>query len=254
MASKKVNSLKREYMKNRKRVQSYIREYRKYGYMDIENILPNIPKKITKASISRLEKITKKVFKEKLEKKELLTEYGELVTGKEAREVVKTRKQQIKEQKKAKIEPVKIDITPLIHPEARPAAYVTNYEVADVPLFDDIIQHYRELIDDMPDERWLSGRIAKNTQSLKDVLKSLLNDNYTEHGNAYVQHLRDNEQYLDEAVLGITYSSTSETYEVAMNSLLKLLAMGEKLTHSQAEALSDYGEFSGYNEYSDEYY
>lgn len=242
----------KEYMKNRRRIQSYIREYKKYGYMDISNILPEMPKKITSASVSRLAKITKKAFKEKVENKQLLTEYGELLTGKEAREEVKRTKEQIKEQKKAKVTPVKM--ATLVHPEPRPADYQTIRQTADIPMFDDIIQHYREVIESMPDERWLSGRVAKNTQSLKSVLLSQLNDNYTEFGNAYVTHLRENEQYLDEAVLGVTYGSSSETYEVAMNSLLKLISMGEKLTTSQAESLSEYGEFSAYNEYSDEYF
>lgn len=241
-----------EYMKNRRRIQSYIREYQKYGYMDISDILPEIPKKITSASVSRLAKITKKAFKEKLEKKKLVTEYGELLTGEEAAQEVKTRKQQIKEQKKAKVTPLKMST--LVHPEPRPSDYQTTRQTAAVPLFDDIIQHYREVIESMPDERWLSGRVAKNTQSLKNILLSQLNDNYTEFGNAYATHLRDNEQYLDEAVLGVTYGSTSETYEVAMNSLIRLISKGEKLTALQAESLSEYGEFSGYNEYADEFF
>lgn len=63
MAKKKARKLsqtRKEYNKQRKRIQSFLSRARKQGYIFDENVLPQIPKKITKASVSRLAKLTSK--------------------------------------------------------------------------------------------------------------------------------------------------------------------------------------------------
>lgn len=63
MAKKKARKLsqtRKEYNKQRKRVQSFLSRARKQGYIFDENILPQIPKRITKESVSRLVKLTPK--------------------------------------------------------------------------------------------------------------------------------------------------------------------------------------------------
>lgn len=56
--SHKLSQTRKEYNKQRKRIQSFLSKARKQGYIFDENVLPQIPKKITKASVSRLEKLT----------------------------------------------------------------------------------------------------------------------------------------------------------------------------------------------------
>ena len=56
-------SLKKEYMKERKRIQSYLSKQRKFGLEFSKNILPKIPKRITEGSIRRLQKITRNTLK-----------------------------------------------------------------------------------------------------------------------------------------------------------------------------------------------
>jgi len=56
--AKKVSEKKALYMKQRKRIQSFIRRAEKRGYTFPSNILPDIPKNITQASINRLAKLT----------------------------------------------------------------------------------------------------------------------------------------------------------------------------------------------------
>lgn len=61
MAKKKARKLsqtRKEYNKQRKRIQSFLSRARKQGYVFEENILPQIPKRITKSSVSRLVKLT----------------------------------------------------------------------------------------------------------------------------------------------------------------------------------------------------
>ena len=68
-----------EYRKQRKRVQQFIRRAEKRGYVFEDNILPAIPKNITKASVRRLERLTP----DELYKKAVKLDYetGEFVSG-----------------------------------------------------------------------------------------------------------------------------------------------------------------------------
>ena len=52
--------VQKEYYKQRKRIQNFISRAKKRGYVFEENILPNVPKKITQASVNRLKNLTAK--------------------------------------------------------------------------------------------------------------------------------------------------------------------------------------------------
>ena len=58
----KKKTLKEQYRRERKRIQSYISKNKKKGII-INFALPSIPKRITKASVSRLHKITPQKLK-----------------------------------------------------------------------------------------------------------------------------------------------------------------------------------------------
>ena len=55
---KHVSQVELEYRKQRKRLQNAVYRARKKGYIFPDNIIPERPKKITKASVNRLSKIT----------------------------------------------------------------------------------------------------------------------------------------------------------------------------------------------------
>jgi len=74
--------LLREYRKERKRVRDLIRRMKKRGYIDLDDILPPIPKKITKGSIRRLQELTPRKLQEK---SRYVTETGEIVSGRKGR-------------------------------------------------------------------------------------------------------------------------------------------------------------------------
>ena len=80
-------SLKKEYMKERKRIQSYLSKQRKFGLEFSKNILPKIPKRITEGSIRRLQKITPQKIQEKATF--IDTETGEVIEGKSAKKYAK---------------------------------------------------------------------------------------------------------------------------------------------------------------------
>ena len=85
---------KQEYMKERKRIQQAITREKKSGYIVPESLLPDIPKRITKASINRLKKITPKTIRSKSELVDFTT--GEIITKESSnykKSVIKTNKE-----------------------------------------------------------------------------------------------------------------------------------------------------------------
>lgn len=106
MAKRKKSQVELEYKKQRKRIQSFIRKHEKEGFYFEENILPAIPKKITKASVSRLQKITP----QKLYSKAVYAgegTYGEIVSaykGKQLRrQIAKKKRERRKQLQKARV-------------------------------------------------------------------------------------------------------------------------------------------------------
>ena len=57
---RKLTQTRVEYNKQRKRIQNFISRAKKQGYIFDENVIPDIPKRVTKASVSRLAKLTSK--------------------------------------------------------------------------------------------------------------------------------------------------------------------------------------------------
>lgn len=115
MAKRKMTQVESEYKKQRRRIQSFIRKHEKIGFHFEENILPAIPKRITKSSVSRLKKITpqKLYSKASYAGEETL---GEVVT---AYEGIQARKQKAKKTRVRRYKSKKIDIkTPHINKRA----------------------------------------------------------------------------------------------------------------------------------------
>lgn len=95
MPKGKQTPLKNEYDKQRKRLKQAIRRAEKQGYTFSEDILPKKPKRITKASVRRLAKITPELIRQK--GKFLIEETGEIIPVKGNKAVIKqeiTRKKQ----------------------------------------------------------------------------------------------------------------------------------------------------------------
>lgn len=77
---KKLTTLEKNYRQQRRRIQRFISTHEKRGY-SFDNVLPSIPKKITQASVRRLEKITPKYLYERGQYGGELS-YGEIVSTK----------------------------------------------------------------------------------------------------------------------------------------------------------------------------
>lgn len=94
----KITETRKEYNKQRKRIQNFLSRARKKGFIFEENVLPEIPKRVTKASVRRLAKLTS----QELYKKAVYVsrETGEIETPEEHKKLV--RKQAIEKAKATK--------------------------------------------------------------------------------------------------------------------------------------------------------
>lgn len=80
---KRISETRKEYNRQRKRIQNFISRNKKRGFLFDENILPKIPKRVTKASVNRLKKLTPEKLYSKA--RYLDTETGEVTKGLQAR-------------------------------------------------------------------------------------------------------------------------------------------------------------------------
>ena len=83
MAKKKISKTKQHYRRVRSNLLRKIARASKRGYLFNENLVPDIPKKVTKSSIKRLEKISSNLYKLA---EHVDFETGEVISGTEARQ------------------------------------------------------------------------------------------------------------------------------------------------------------------------
>lgn len=85
MAKKKqLTEAQKDYNKQLRRIKQFVRRAEKRGYVFSENIIPKKPKRVTKASVKKLQKITPKELYKKAQYAGSAT-HGEIVSGEEGR-------------------------------------------------------------------------------------------------------------------------------------------------------------------------
>lgn len=100
-STKKISPVVQQYNRERGRIQRQINRMRKRGYLGMEDMLPPKPKRITKASVRRLKRITTKDLYDKADFVDLTT--GEVVaTGKQGRVIERKRAAQKAAQTRAR--------------------------------------------------------------------------------------------------------------------------------------------------------
>lgn len=233
MARHKLSLVQKEYQKNRKRIQSYIREFRKIGYEIEESILPDKPKKVTQASVRRLQKITKKLFREKLT--ELIDyETGEVLEGKEARQrekEIRKLQREAKRKPKEKTQRIKTIENPIV----------------TYPTFN-VYEEIRSRLLDFPSGKWVQGSNGKpmyyefNTNT--NILISILDDNISLDG--YEKYLLSKEEQIVAEFDSIIYKeSTQDQCDYSFVTLANELDYGRLYMDktSTAEELSNMSDY-----------
>lgn len=167
MAIKKIKSpVEQEYNKQLKRVKSFIRRAEKKGFVFSENVVPSRPKRITQASVRKLEKLTPNKLYQKAEYVSELT-YGEVVPGKKGLQLNKEFQKEIR--KSSQHQP-KIEVpTPTQESTNTEGFTPPTYVSYDTSFFARVvISNYREYLthfNEMCREiltDWLDSQIAQN--------------------------------------------------------------------------------------------
>lgn len=159
MAIKKIKSpIEQEYNKQLKRVKSFIRRAEKKGFVFSENVVPSRPKRITQASVRKLEKLTPNKLYQKAKYVSEAT-YGEVISGKKGLQLVK---QQQKE-RNIQVEPPTQEST---NTEGfTPPTYV-SYDTSFfarvvISNYREYLTHFNEMCREILTD-WLDRQIAQN--------------------------------------------------------------------------------------------
>lgn len=187
MAKKRIkgSKLKQEYNKQRRRIKKYIQEKELIGFYIPDDILPKIPKKITKSSIARLKKITSDYILRKSTAYDPLS--GEEISAWKRRNIDrKIRIEATKERKKDEA------IAPLKWSEYILQNYIhiiSNHAKILAPLV-------------MP---WINGMIATygKDRTAKMIAKGYENGQIIDYELAYseqkiMQHIADMQNYMED--------------------------------------------------------
>lgn len=228
--SKKLTQTQKDYRKERRRVQQAVKRLEKIGYIFDENVVPKIPKKVTKASVRRFAKITPEKLREK-------SEYiigDKLVKYKTHKKEIKQEIKRIREQLKQEQE-----YTPKI-------SYIEKFKEKIDELFGRI-EKFREDVNELPDSRaFYHGRgipaTFKDLIPYKNLFLSLLDDRIAENGEEEVEKLLfDHSAEIEEKFGAITYDSKEQVVNFCLNSIADLLK-GSPLTPSENEMVTQLSE------------
>lgn len=223
MAKKrKQTQAEKEYKKQRRRIQRFIKSAEKRGYMFDQRVLPAVPKKITKASVQRLAKITPTI----LYKKAVYTTLNnEVVSGEEGRQLERKAASK-KQQRTRKATPVdKSGITKA----GRPPAIV-----------DTILSAVEDLIARFPDGNdWKDWQYQLHEKH-KNVLQRMLETQIMLSGRSVIaMRLQNSTADIVQLVERIVYGdSKDEAYQADIGWFAQIIK-GDNLTAEEALYIQD---------------
>lgn len=242
MAKKrKQTEAEKLYSKQLKRIKQFIRRAEKRGFVFEEDIIPQKPKKVTKASVRKLEKLTpEKLYKKSLYLEESTGEIEEAQKRRKeerkqsARKAVKTRKQRQKDRRNWTKEDAE---------KNRGQLPVEGNE------------SLRNTIDDFVsrlqiDTSWV-GRKRRRPVALQETIRSqsvlltLINQQIALFGEEEIgNRLQANSDKLSELITIVLWDSKAEAIQSATRLFMEILT-GNTLTPSQLQDLdleSEYNE------------
>lgn len=223
MAKKrKQTQVEKEYNKQRRRIQRFIKSAEKRGYMFDQRVLPAVPKKITKASVQRLAKITPAV----LYKKAVYTTLNnEVVSGEEGR-VLERKAASKTQQRTRKI--TTVDKSGITKP-GRPPAIV-----------DTILSAVEDLISRFPDGNdWKDWQYQLHEKH-KNVLQRMLETQIMLSGRSVIaMRLQNSTADIVQLVERIIYGdSKDEAYQADIGWFAQIIK-GDNLTAEEALYIQD---------------
>ncbi len=204
------------YQKERRRLLQAVRRAEKQGYIFPEDIVPELPKRVTKKQLEKIQKIKPKQLYKKAEF--VYQETGEVVPAEQRKQEVK--QEAIKKAKETRKRKKKIS-TPNV-----PTYYPT------ISIIDTIRDRISELTREAKPPIPIDNR--------KNELLAIFEDNvtlYDDNISYYEHYLKEHESEIADLLNVISYDSDVKEVSTSFVSLGRLLNM-RSLSMSQAENLS----------------
>lgn len=219
---KRQTQNQKAFQKERRRLLQAVNRAKKQGYIFPENIVPSLPKRVTKKSIERIHSLKPKDLYKKAQY--LYEETGEIVPALQRKQEVKRigiEKAKLKRKNKAK----RLDIT---------ITYYPIISIIDV-IRDRIIELQRE------------AKPPVDISFRKNEVLSIFDDTVTfyemnENISEYEDYLKEHESEIADLLNVISYDSNSEKVNASFVSLGRLLNV-TSLSMEQAENLSAMAEY-----------
>lgn len=211
---KKQTENQKAYQKERRRLLQAVRRAEKQGYIFPEDIIPEMPKRVTKKQLENIQKIKPKQLYKKAEF--VYQETGEIVPAEQ-------RKQEVKQEAIIKAKETSIPYIPTYYPTIS------------------IIDTVRDRISELTRE----AKPPIPIENRKNELLSIFEDNVTLYGDnisEYEHYLKEHESEIAELLNVISYDSDAEKVSASFVTLGRLLNT-QSLSMSQAENLSMMAEY-----------
>lgn len=213
---KKRTENQKAFQKERRRLLQAVRRAEKQGYIFPEDIVPELPKRVTKKQLEKIQKIKPKQLYKKAEF--VYQETGEIVPAEQRKQEVKQeaiRKAKETRKRKKKINTLSVP------------KYYPTISIIDT-IRDRISELTREAKPPIPIENRKNELLA-----IFDDTVTLFSDNITE----YEQYLKAHESEIAELLNVISYDSNAEQISASFVALGRLLNT-QSLSMIQAENLS----------------
>lgn len=218
---KKLTENQKAYQKERRRLLQAVRRAEKQGYIFPEDVVPDLPKRVTKKRLENIQKIKPKDLYKKAEF--VYEETGEIVPAEQRKQEIK--QEAIKKAKETRKKEKKIRIPSI-------PTYYPTISIIDV-IRDRISELTRESKPPIPIE------FRKNELlSIFEDTVTLLGDNIID----YEHYLEEHESEIAELLNVISYDSNAEQISASFVTLGRILNM-KSLSMSQAENLSAMAEY-----------
>lgn len=204
-----AKTIREQYMQERRRIQRFIRSARKRGYIIPDNILPDIPKRVTRASVSRLKKITPKKIYSK-------SQYVSRETGE-----IKTAKAGRAEERKAASRKAA---------ETRRRKEKTRRDKKEyIPSASDIIlSNLRETLVNFVPSGQMSRFMQENAVNNRNYALGILDDAIKELGEEQVaKNIQKNALQLSRLIEEILYSSDRQKVKFSLVEFYNIIHDGE---------------------------
>lgn len=222
MANKKKRTeAQKAFQKERRRLLQAIRRGEKQGYIFQENIVPDLPKRVTKTALKRIQKTKPKDLYKTAEY--LYQDTGEVVPAEQRKQEVKREATVKAKETKQKRKKLKTPYTPTYYPT--------------ISIIDTIRDRLSELTRESKPPIPIEARKNELLRIFEDTV-TLYSDNLNELEHYLMAH----ESEIAGSLYVVSYDSNAEKVAASFVSLARLLNM-QSLTPEQSENISAMSEY-----------